>query len=187
MTAQTSTDSDLGARLAALERRVAELEDERALRDLLSFYSFGADVHRDQRWVDLFTADGAYDLGANNVEGAYNGHFEGPDDLLGLITGPGMPARDHSQHHHGPIVIRFDADDPDAATAESYSVTFLEKSGGTGIFCAGFNRWRFRRVDGRWRIALRERREIGTGTQAEVVGALSEQVSTGRIGGVQPQ
>jgi hypothetical protein len=168
---------ELETRLLALERRVAELEDERELRDLLALYSFGADVHRDQTWVDLFTPDGTYDLGTQNVEGAYNGHFEGPDDLLGLITGPGMPARDHSQHHHGPIIYRFDAANPDEAWAESYSVTFLDTDEGTGIFCAGFNRWRFRRVDGHWRIAERHRREIGTGTQAEVIGAVIDPAS----------
>jgi hypothetical protein len=167
----SDTNGELLSRLAALERRVAELEDERELRELLSAYSFGADVHRDERWVELFTADGSYDLGADNVAGAYTGRFEGPEQLLALISGPGMPARDHSQHHHGPVVFRFDPDHPDRASAESYSVTFLATDVGTGVFCAGFNRWQFRRVDGRWRIAERHRREIGTGRQGDVIGA----------------
>jgi len=75
------TRSALADRLDALELRVRELEDERALRDLLTLYSFGADVFRGPPWVGLFTDDGSYDLGSQNVDGAYSGRFTGPDDL----------------------------------------------------------------------------------------------------------
>jgi hypothetical protein len=169
MSADDPIVTELLQKMAGLERRVTELEDERQLRDLLARYSFGADVYRDERWVELFTADGRYDLGAGNVEGAYNGRFEGRGELLDLITGPGMPPADHSQHHHGPMSFEFDPAHPDEAGAQSYSITFLESDAGTTVYCAGFNRWRFRRVEGRWRIAERHRREIGTGRQAEVI------------------
>jgi len=150
----------LVARLAALEGRVRELEDERALRELLTRYSFGADVYRGADWVGLFTPDGRYELGSRNVAGAYNGGFFGAEELLGLITGSGMPAQGRSQHHHGPVIFHVDNDE---ASAQSYSITYLlGDDGRTHVFCAGFSRWTFRRVDGRWRITERDRRELGS-------------------------
>jgi hypothetical protein len=158
-------------RLDALERRVRELEDERALRDLLTRYSFGADVFRGPDWVELFIEDGVYDLGGANVEGAYSGRFAGRADLLALITGPGMPPAGRAQHFHGPM--RFDVDG-DEASAESYSITYqLDEQNACEVYCLGFNRWRFRRAGGHWRIAERHRRELGAGAQDEVIGAIT--------------
>jgi hypothetical protein len=158
-------------RLDALERRVRELEDERALRELLTRYSFGADVFRGPEWVDLFTEDGLYDLGGANVDGAYSGRFAGPADLLALITGPGMPPAGRAQHFHGPMTFDIDGDE---ASAESYSITYqLDEHNACEVYCLGFNRWRFRRADGHWRIAERQRRELGAGAQDEVIGAIT--------------
>jgi SnoaL-like domain len=164
------TSSALAQRLDALELRVRELEDERALRDLLTRYSFGADVFRGPQWVGLFTDDGSYDLGSQNVDGGYSGRFTGPDDLLALITGPGMPPAGRAQHFGGPM--RFDISG-DAATAEAYSITYqLTEHDRCEVYCLGFSRWEFRRENGRWRIAARHRRELGTGGEAEVVGPI---------------
>jgi hypothetical protein len=161
-------------RLARLEQRVVVLEDELALRELLHAYSVGADIHRDERWVDLFTSDGVYDLGEHAAPGASTGQFRGAAALRELVQGPGMPRAGHSQHHHGPMAFRVDGDD---AEAESYSVTLEHDGDCTRVYCAGFSRWRFRRVDGRWRIAERSRRELGAPDQAEVSGHLR---TTGR-------
>ncbi|MDT4893990.1 MAG: hypothetical protein QOE97_3025 [Pseudonocardiales bacterium] len=159
------------ARLDRLEQRVRELEDERELRDLLTRYSFGADVFRGPQWVQLFTSDGVYDLGAQNVQGAFTGRFTGGDDLLGLITGPGMPPEGRAQHYHGPM--RFDIDG-DHASAESYSITYrLGDADAAEIYCLGFNRWTFRRVGGRWQIAERHRRELGARAEAEVISPIA--------------
>ncbi len=161
-------NADLSQRVAALEDQVRELRDERELRDLLSSYSFAADVYRGPDWVGLFTPDGRYDLGADNVDGAYSGRFDGAGALLALITGPGMPPEGRSQHHHGPAVFTVHGDD---AVAESYSITYqLDADGAAEVYCLGFSRWLFRRTDGRWRIVERRRRELGAGASQEVIG-----------------
>lgn len=171
---QDATISTLLERVDRLERRVDELEDERELRDLLARYSFGADVFRGPQWVGLFTPDGVYDLGAANVAGAYTGRFAGPEDLLGLITGAGMPPAGRAQHHHGPARFTITGD---TATAESYSITYqLDAGDNAEVYCLGFSRWTFRRVEGRWRIVERQRRELGSGAEAEVIGPVDEDV-----------
>lgn len=165
-----SASSALAERLGALELRVRELEDERALRDLLTRYSFGADIFRGPQWVGLFTDDGRYDLGPGNVAGAYSGSFTGPDDLLALITGPGMPPAGRAQHFHGPMTFSISGD---TATAETYSITYqLDDRDRCEVYCLGFSRWTFRRERGRWRIAARQRRELGAGGETEVIGPI---------------
>jgi len=157
----------LESRLAATQTRLAELEDERDIRDLLAKYSFGADLYRGRPWVDLWTDDGVYDLGDQNLPDAYTGTFQGPERLLELITGPNMPPAGRSQHHvHGPLIVEVVGDE---ATAEGYSVTFVRHGDTTGIWTVGFSRWTFRRVDGRWRIHRRERRELGSPDQTDVI------------------
>jgi hypothetical protein len=154
---QDYTSSALAARLDALELRVRELEDERELRDVLTRYSFGADVFRGPQWVGLFTEDGSYDLGPQNVEGGFSGRFTGPEELLALITGPGMPPA-------------FDISG-DTASAQTYSITYqLDEQDRCEVYCLGFSRWAFRREAGRWHIAARHRRELGSGAEAEVIG-----------------
>jgi len=167
-------------RLAELEARVAMLEDERQLRDLLAAYSFTADLYRGPDWVELWTDDGVYDLGDQNRPDAYTGRFTGPDELLALITGDGMPPPGRSQHHvHGPVTFRIDGDH---ATAEGYSVTFVQGDPAAGdggaadagdqkadVWTIGFSRWTFHRVDGRWKIGRRDRRELGAADQADVI------------------
>lgn len=163
--------SDLEARVAELEAQVRALDDERRLRELLTQYSFGADVERGEAWTQLFTPDGVYDLGSQNVDGAYAGRFSGHDELRGLITGDQMPPHGRTQHHHGPMVFRTTGD---TGTGESYSVTYLLGDDGTSsIYCIGFNRWVFARVDGQWRIKERHRREIGAPDQHYVIAGAS--------------
>jgi hypothetical protein len=164
------TSSALAARLGALEARVRELEDERELRDVLTRYSFGADVFRGPQWVGLFTEDGSYDLGSQNVAGGFSGGFTGPDDLLELITGAGMPPAGRAQHFHGPMTFDISGD---TASAQTYSITYqLDEQDRCEVYCLGFSRWAFRRVAGRWRIAARHRRELGSGAEAEVIGPI---------------
>jgi len=59
-TPAVSDNSKILARLEALEARVQELEDERAIRDLLSRYGYTADSCKDEAFVDLYTNNFAY-------------------------------------------------------------------------------------------------------------------------------
>ena len=90
-----------------------------------------------------------------------------PSADTALITGPGMPPAGRAQHFHGPMTFEISGD---SATAETYSITYqLDERDRCEVYCLGFNRWEFRREGGRWRIAARHRRELGTNTEAEVV------------------
>jgi hypothetical protein len=117
---------------------------------VLARYSFTADFGRSDAWVGIFTEDGAYDLGPAI------GRFEGAEALRGFILGPRHKRIEgHSQHWTtGPLKVDIDVD---RATAEGYSVVFVQGEAGIEIWTAGFNRWTFARVDGRWKIVERFR------------------------------
>ena len=161
-----STDG-LGDRIEQLEAQVRRLEEERDLRELLARYSFTADLFRGQPWVDLWTDDGVYELSAEERADGHPQRYAGRDELMALITGPGMPPPGRSQHHtQGPLVFRIDGD---RAVAEGYSVTYVNRPSGNEVWNMGFSRWTFRRVDGVWKIERRQRREIGSPDQAEMI------------------
>lgn len=166
--------------LEALARRVQLLEDERDIRRLLCEYAFSADLGRSRAWVELFTEDGAIDLGetVQAMSGAAapenyptRPRFVGHEQLLlDFITAlPHRRVERRSQHHTagGPLVIEVDGDD---ATARGYSVLITRGADGFRIEMAAFNRWTLRRIDGRWRIAERRIRPVASPEAAEVLG-----------------
>jgi hypothetical protein len=156
---------EIEERLASLERRVAELEDERAIRDVLSCYGYTADNKRDDLWLDLFTVDGAMDVSTGGLLG-YHGVrlWQGRDELSEFIEDPDAHRRPDKygkdMHLHGNnVVTRIDGD---AAIVTSYSVMLQDTPDGIVVTSAGNTRWLLAQADGRWRIKERRRRHIGT-------------------------
>jgi SnoaL-like domain len=154
-----------------LARRVQVLEDERELRALMATYAFHADLGSSRAWVELFTEDGAVDLG-DTVTAMTGGspppgypaspRFQGSEQLLlDFITAlPHRRIEGRSQHHTvGPLVFDIGGDE---STARGYSLVITRRDTDLAIEAANFNRWRFRRVDGRWKIVERAMRPIGS-------------------------
>jgi hypothetical protein len=163
---ETVTDQlDIEARLAALEARVQELEDDRAIRELLARYGFTADNCKDEEFVNLFTDDGVMNLtasGDTDRDGKGVILWRGKDELLKFITDPGnhqRPGRYGKWMHvtADNLVTHVNGDE---AIANSYSVVFLGE-GGVQLVSAGNNQWHLQRVDGRWLIKERRRRQLG--------------------------
>jgi hypothetical protein len=162
------TETSLDARVAALEHAVRTLTAEQEIRALLSRYSFTADLGLADEFAALFTEDGLYDIGDDNV-GLYQGRFEGAEALRRLIAGDGMPPSGLSQHHTmGPMV--FEIQD-DTAFAEGYSVTYVRRAEGIEAWCMGVNHWEFRKILGTWKIHRRHRREVAPGAAPAMIGA----------------
>lgn len=171
-------DKDMHARVAALEARVRELEDERAIREVLARYGFTADTCRDEAYVDLYTDDGAIDLVIADQQ-MYPGvvRFEGKDELRRFIADPGAHHRPgfygRSMHLMGNnVAMRVEGD---RAVANSYSMTMqADPEQVVDILSVANNQWQLERVDGRWLIKERRRREIGSEEYRTNVDALAE-------------
>jgi SnoaL-like domain len=147
--------SDPAQRIAQLETRIARLEDERELRDLLARYSFNADLARHQEYVDLYTPDGAIDLRDDGKP-----RYEGSAQLLRFISTDGMTYAISGIHHAAPTVFRINGDD---AIGEGYSILVNRNDDGSiTIVHANFSHWTFRRVGGEWKIVERVIRLLGS-------------------------
>jgi hypothetical protein len=149
------TDEELTELVSRLESRVRELEDEREIRSLLGWYAYYADGCHDDEWLDLWTDDGVYDLSV--------GRWEGKARLREFITDPAVHHKPgfygHTLHLQGPnLAVLIDGDE---AVATGYNVLLHETANVPSILRIGGNRWRFRRVEGRWRMAERRHRSVG--------------------------
>lgn len=172
----TDAIGQLSERLAAQEQRIQQLEDEREISRLLSLYGFLVDLPGDQDWVDLFAEDGSVDMVFGHGAYAGVGEVKGHEALLEFITDSNGVGRKrpgnflnimHMQGNNETIHI-----DGATATANSYSwVLRREEDGSLKITTGGVNRWHFRKVDGRWFIVKRTRREVGDPLNAELLEA----------------
>lgn len=146
-------------RIDELEKRLKDLEDERELRELLTRYSFNADLARNQEYVDLYTYDengsGAIDLTDMGAE-----RFQGPEKMMEFISTMGMLSAITGTHHAVPTMFYIDGDD---AIGEGYSFVINHEEDGTFIINhANFSRWTFKRVGGEWKIVERDVKLLGS-------------------------
>jgi hypothetical protein len=149
--------------LADVEKRLALLEDERELRELMTRYSMYADLAYGERYVSVFSETGAMDLESGRFEGR---HSLFHDFVISRVTHR-WPGR--MQHWPlGPLLFNIGADE---AEATGYSmVVGRAESGELVVRSVSANRWTFVRQDGRWLIQERLLRSLGSVEQAHVLG-----------------
>jgi hypothetical protein len=158
------TQQDLEARIAKLEARIVELEDDRAIRELLARYGFNADGCRDREYVELYTEDGVMDLSTGGRSG-YVGvvRWEGKKQLWEFITDPKghhLPGfYGNAMHIQGNNVVTHIKGDE--AVVNSYSIVLRGDGADAKLYSAGNNQWRLKKVGGKWLFKERRRRQIG--------------------------
>ena len=167
-------------RIDELEKRLKDLEDERELRELLTRYSFNADLARNQEYVDLYTYDdngsGAIDLTDMGAE-----RFQGPEKMMEFISTLGMLSAITGTHHAVPTMFYIDGDD---AIGEGYSQTIVRTMDGPDrhgedeppihpldvqIVHANYSRWTFKRINGAWKIKERYCALLGSERAGEAI------------------
>ncbi|MGV0603686.1 nuclear transport factor 2 family protein [Mycolicibacterium sp. XJ1904] len=143
--------------LADLERRLARIEDERAIERLIASYGPLVDAGEAAATADLWAEDGSYD-----VEGW---HMASRDEVAAMVRSDahqGLIGRGCC-HFLGPAVVTVDGDEA-VAVCESLLVT--RHDDGLAVSRAGANHFRLRRSDGRWVIAARRTRQLDGGAEA---------------------
>lgn len=160
--------ANLEARLAQVEARLQELEDDRAIRELLARYGFTADNCQDEAFVRLYTEDGGIKVAANAKARASFGvgewiEYEGHEGVRNFITHPkghhSAALYGKSMHLQGNnLVTDIHGDE---AVASGYQVAIAVDEDRVRLLSAGNNEWRLRRVDGQWRIAERRGAYLG--------------------------
>ncbi len=152
----TSTDA-LEARVDELARRVAVLEDERAVLDLLTRYGFAVDSGDAAATGELYAADTIVEIDGDDG-------IRSRGDMEAMVTG----ARHQSllpncAHQMGPFSVRVDGD---RATATGYGRVYLRTEKGFAIWRVSAGRWELERRGGQWEVTRRWTRAIGS-TEAQ--------------------
>lgn len=148
----STSAEDVGARLAALERRVAALEDELAIHRLIVRYGFAVDSGDADATAALFTDDTVYDVDSTLV-------MRGRDGVAAMVRGPRHQSLlPNCAHTIGPAVVQVDGD---RAVATAYSRIYLRKGDDLTLWRLSFNCFELERRDGAWQIARRTTRLLG--------------------------
>jgi hypothetical protein len=159
---------------SALARRVQRLEDVRRIRQSIDLNWFLADAGPAEAFVELYTEDCVIDLG-RLVTPERDTIVEGHAGVQARYTDHAHSQWEGRSHHvsAGPEAILIDGDE---ARALTYAMTTMLIDGVPKMILVGFNFWRLRRVDGRWRISHRWARRLGDRDNLElfrpIVGAL---------------
>jgi SnoaL-like domain len=151
----TEDINDLRAKISELEGRLQQMEDDRAIRQLLARYGFHADRGMSEAYVSLYTEGGAIDVSDTT-------RWEGNAELMDFITNPqghaGMVGR--CMHVQGNNLVTHV--DGDTASAEAYSIVLMREDGGYQVFTCNANRWTLEKIDGTWHIRERFIRNPGS-------------------------
>jgi uncharacterized protein (TIGR02246 family) len=156
--------AELAGQVAALDRRVAALEDELAIHRLLVAYGFAVDTGDADATAELFAEEGVYDVDGTLV-------MRGRPDVRAMVLGKNHQALlPNCAHTIGPAVVNVDGD---RAVATAYSRIYLRQPEGLYLWRLSSNRFELERRDGRWQIVLRTTRLLGRGdAQALLAGGL---------------
>ncbi|MGO4443391.1 nuclear transport factor 2 family protein [Mycobacterium sp. 2YAF39] len=138
-------------RLAGLERRLAAIDDERAIERLIASYGPLVDCGEADAAAQLWATDGSYD-----VEGW---PMRSRADVAAMVRSDahqGLISRGCC-HFLGPAVVSVTGDD---AVAVCESILLIHRGEGFSVSRAGANHFRLRRIDGRWQIEARTTRTL---------------------------
>jgi ketosteroid isomerase-like protein len=148
----------LEERLAALEQRLRQVEDEQAISRLLASYGPLVDAGDCDAVAALWTEDGEYD-----VDGW---HMRRRADVAAMVRSPahqGLIGRG-SAHFLGPVCVDVDGDHA-VAVCESILVQHND-DGCYRVWRAGANHVTLRRTASGWRIVKRTTRALDGSEQA---------------------
>jgi len=148
--------------VAALTKRVEELEDERAIRLLLNNYALAVDGNNADSMAALYAEDCEID-----VDSAL--FFHGREDAKRIVTGEvHQSILPNCVHMMGPWSIAISGD---RAVATGYATIFVRENGVVGIWRQAYGRWELVKREGRWEIFKRTSRTTGKVESQEILNA----------------
>ena len=153
--------------LEELKQKLQVLEDKEEIRDLISQYSYNADLGRNDAYIQLFSEDGEFNLysiefDALSVVKKQKAveKFKGHARLKELLEAAGHQSFTNMSQHILNLALKIDIDG-DKATATGYDIGTVRWQAGFNIWRCAMRKWDFRRIDGRWLIENTESIPIG--------------------------
>lgn len=147
-------------RLAALEARLARIEDERAIERMIAAYGPLVDAGEADATAELWAVDGSYEVeGWSMASRAEVAAMVRSDAHQGLIGNGAM-------HFLGPAVVTIDRTDDDSAVAVCESTLVVRHEKKYLVARAGVHHFQLRRIDGRWQFTRRISRTLDGSLEA---------------------
>jgi hypothetical protein len=164
---------ELGNELARLAQRLQRVEDQLAIRNLMTRYGLAADCGNDALAMACHAEHARYCVSAPQAGRA--GEHE--DLVLEGRAAIGAMLRSelhqsmlpNTAHTVGPNDIEVEGD---TARAIGYSRLYLRDGDQPRLLRLSINQWRFERIDGRWLIAERSSRLVGEAAAQAILRSL---------------
>ena len=148
---------NLAARLEQLERRVQELEDERAIYELMASYGPAVDSDSRAEAAQLWVSDGVYDVDV--------GEWRGQAEIAAMLGGDYHQSSLAAGCSHQVSVSKLTVDD-NTAVATGYMQLIVCSGETFELRRQTVQRWELVRTAAGWRIAHRTGRLIDGGPAA---------------------
>ena len=150
-------------RLAALETRLQAAEDRLEIMRLVNSYGPLADSGSSQAAAELWTEDGAYDVGG--FHGGPGHKNVGHKNIKAIYDSAAHQELIHigSAHFTGPLSIQVHGDTADAV---GYSVVIKNEGDRWFLWRAAINHWELVRTRDGWRIKVRYNRVLDGSEQS---------------------
>lgn len=147
----TEQAASISERLAAVEKRVRQLEDQQEIAQLIASYGPLVDSGSAEAVADLWEPDGVYDVD----EQVMSGH----DEIVAMVNGSNHQnwIKAGCAHFLGPAHVEVDGDE---AVAVGHSLMIVRRDGQFVVRRATAHRWQLRRGARGWRVTRRTTRVL---------------------------
>jgi SnoaL-like domain len=139
-------------RVSLLEERLRKVEDQLEIMRLLSSYGPSVDSGSSREAAELWTDDGAYDVGGMH-------RAEGHDRIADLYDSDHHQWLIHQGSAHLTEMPRVTVDG-DRAEAVGYSAVLLREGDRWMVWRASANHWTLQRTEAGWRVETRYNRVL---------------------------
>ncbi len=158
----------LEARLAKLEGAIAQMQDERAIRDLIARYAINTDAGRLEEFLAVWTEDGIEEIEFQGKVLRWAGKSEIRAWRTGLLEQKRAQPNNRMHVHGNDLIIHINGSE---ATANSYTFGLGLEAGKVSVTSHGAVRWTFRKINGQWLIKEKKVREMNSAEFRELLAA----------------
>lgn len=150
-------DAELNDRIAAVEARLQQVEDQLAIHRLINSWGPAVDTGDGEAAASLFSEDAILESDLS--------YLIGPAAITAMVHGDGHQAliRDGSAHVPAFPLIAIDGDH---AQAVGYTRVYHHTPDGYEVWRVSANYWEFRRTAEGWRVTKRSNHVIDGGPEA---------------------
>jgi len=166
---------ELQNELARLARRLQRVEDQLAIRNLMTRYGLAADCGNDALAMACHAEHARYVVsapaaGREEEEEREDLVLEGREAIGAMLRSDlHQSMLPNTAHTVGPSDIEVEGD---TAHAIGYSRLYLREGDQPRLMRLSINQWRFERVDGRWLIVERSSRPVGEAAAQAILRSL---------------